>query len=64
MASTAGTGDTSLRGLGRSSVPSRPDSPWMSVGAWRAGRSRALSRPTWMEISFSLPMAVMRERAL
>lgn len=36
----------------------------MSVGACRAGRSRALLRPTCSGISLSLPKAVRREAAL
>jgi len=32
-------------GVGSREVPSRPDSPWMSVGGCMAGRERALEAP-------------------
>lgn len=49
-------------GLGRRSVPSIPESPWIS-GAWTAGRMYGLEEPEKTGMSVR-PMAVRMERAL
>lgn len=50
-------------GRGRRSVPSRPVSPWMSVGACIGGRRRAWEAPTWTGMVWALWRAVRMEVA-